>query len=172
MDTMKKILAVTTNEDIKKIVRVVCTAYSEYFDDEFSVDGIDDSLFTDPMLDSTLEDVFDDIEDSVFEVPETVSEEKEDTIKWEEAEYTRKTYTEEEKKSFRGLKKAIVVLILAGLGITAYNLGYIWGKTNSKAFWADTNTRLEERHREEMAMDEITQKAIEKNIAKQEGEDR
>ena len=38
---MKKILAVTTNEDIKKIVRVVCTAYSEYFDDEFSADTAD-----------------------------------------------------------------------------------------------------------------------------------
>ena len=41
MDTMKKILAVTTNEDIIKIVQVVCKSYSEYFDDEISTNAAD-----------------------------------------------------------------------------------------------------------------------------------
>ena len=41
MDTMKKILAVTTNEDIIKIVQVVCKSYSEYFDDEISTNTAD-----------------------------------------------------------------------------------------------------------------------------------
>ena len=133
------------------------------FDDkdikEAKDDKIDDFLFSDTSL-----NISQGFNTSIKDIPPPKL--RQETTNWQSAQHTSKDYTEEQKKSLGGVKKAILVLALAGLGITAYNIGYNLDFTQH--FWDDTKAKLEERQKEMDAYDKIAESANQENTA---GED-
>lgn len=90
---------------------------------------------------------------------------------WKKATHIKRNKTNTNQASMSKLKKALLILTLAALGITSYNIAY--NSDFVKHFWDDTETRIEERRNERKEFEKLAQEAANKVINEQEeGEER